>query len=90
MNDALLMRVLNRLANLGTNSPSRCRRGQRVLVAVVGDPDAADQFHHEVGPTGLRRPGIEHLGDVRMIHQRQRLPFCLEPGDDVFGCPYPA
>ena len=31
--------------------------------------------------TELDHPRIEHLGDVRMIHHRQRLPFRLEPGD---------
>ena len=28
-------------------------------------------------------PGIEHLGDVRMVHQRQRLPLGLEAGDHL-------
>ena len=29
------------------------------------------------------RPGIEHPGDVRMIHHRQRLPLGLEAGDHL-------
>ena len=27
--------------------------------------------------------GVEHLGDVRVVHQRQRLPLRLEAGDDL-------
>ena len=59
--------------------------GELVLVAVIGDPHAAHQFHHEVGPAGLGRAGVEDLGDVRMIHQRQRLALGLEAGDDLLG-----
>ena len=64
--------------------------GELVLVAVLGDPDAAHQFHDEVGPARVGRAGVEHLGDVRMIHQRQRLPLGLEAGDDLLACPCPA
>ena len=28
---------------------------------------------------------IQHFGDVGVIHQRERLPFGLEPGDDTPG-----
>jgi hypothetical protein len=44
-----------------------------------------DQVHHEVGLTALGLPGIEHLGDVRVVHHRQRLSFGLEPGNDLLG-----
>ena len=47
--------------------------------------DAAHQFHDEVGPAGVGRAGVEHLGDVRMIHHGQRLPLGLEAGDDLLG-----
>ncbi len=30
-------------------------------------------------------PGIEHLGDVRVIHHRQRLPLLLEAHDHLFA-----
>ena len=59
------------------------RSDEIVLVAVIGDPDPSHQFHHEVGPAGLGRAGVEHLGDVRVVHQRQRLALGLEPGDDL-------
>ena len=38
----------------GTNSSSRCRGVQVVLVAVLGDRHALDQLHHEVRPAGRR------------------------------------
>ena len=60
-------------------------RRELVLVAVVGDGDAADQFHHEVGPAALGGAGVEHAGDVGMVHQGQRLPLGLEAGDHVAG-----
>src|ERR1035441_7332326 len=56
-----------------------------VLVAVVGNPDALDQFHDEVGPAVVGRPGIEDLGDVRMVHEGQGLPLGLEAGDNRYG-----
>ena len=67
------------------NRSSRSLGGQVVLVAVVGDLDAPHQFHDEVGPAGLRGPGIQHLGDVGMVHQRQGLALGFEPGDDLLG-----
>ena len=67
------------------NSSSRSLRGQIVLVAVIGDAHAAHQFHDEVGPARFGRAGIEHLGDVRMIHHGQRLPLGFEAGDDLLG-----
>ena len=68
-----------------TNSSSRSRIERRWLIAVLGDRHAAHQLHHEVGPARFGRPGIEHLGDVRVIHQGQRLPLGLEAGDDLLG-----
>ena len=35
------------------------------------------------GRPAVGRAGIEHLGDVRMVHQRQGLPLGLEAGDDL-------
>ena len=50
-----------------------------MLVAVVGQRDALDQLHDEEGPPGLGRAGVEHLGDVRVVHQGQGLSLRLEP-----------
>ena len=67
------------------NSSSRSSVRELVLVAILGDLDAAHQFHHEVRPARFGRAGIEHLGDVGMVHHRQRLALRLEPGDDLPG-----
>ena len=42
-----------------------------------------DQLHHEVGPAGVGGAGLEHLGDVGVVHHRQRLPLGLEAGDHL-------
>ncbi len=54
-----------------------CAR-KRQRTAAVQDAGAWAQaaFHHS---------RIEHLGDVGMIHDGQRLPLRLEPGDDLLG-----
>ena len=48
------------------------------LVAKLCDRHALDVFHHEEGGPLLRDPAIQHLGDVGMIHDGQRLPLSLE------------
>ena len=82
MDDPLLVGVLHGLADLHEQVQPLGDR-QAVLVAIVGDRDAADQLHDEVGPAGLGGAGVEHPGDVGVVHQRQRLPLGLEPGDDL-------
>ena len=37
------------------------------------------------GRPDVGRAGVEHLGDVRMVHQRQGLPLGLEAGDHLPG-----
>src|SRR5205814_8880339 len=56
-----------------------------MLVAIVGNPRAAHQFHDEERPAPFSRSGIEDSGDIWMVHQRQSLPLRLEAGDDLFG-----
>ena len=70
-----------------TNSSSRSRGVELVLVAVLGDRHALDQLHDEVGPAGVGGAGVEHLGDVGVVHQGQGLPLGLEAGDDLRACP---
>ena len=55
--------------------------GELVVVAVFSNRDALYEFHHEVGAARVGGAGVEHLGDVRMIHQSQSLSFRLKPGD---------
>jgi hypothetical protein len=52
-----------------------------MLIAVFRDLDPADEFHDEVRTTRFRRPGIQHLGDVGVLHQRQCLPLGFKPRD---------
>src|SRR6478736_3619323 len=56
-----------------------------MLITIVRDLDATDEFHDEEWPPGFRRPSIEYLGDVWMVHQSQRLSLGFEPGDDAPG-----
>ena len=55
------------------------------FVAVFGDRHALHQLHDEVGPAAVGRARVEHLGDVRVVHHRQRLPLGLEAGDHLPG-----
>ena len=64
VDDPLLVRVLHRPADQHEQlQPLRDR--QVILVAVGRDRHAVDQVHHEVGPTRVGGPGVEHAGDVR-------------------------
>ena len=65
--------------------PRRSLGRQLGLVAVFRDRDAPHVIHHEVGPAALGRPGVEDLGDVRVVHQGQRLPLGLKASDHLLG-----
>ena len=64
VDDPLQVGVLDGVADRDEQLQPLARR-ELVLVAVVGDRHAADEFHHEVGPAALRGAGVEHAGDVR-------------------------
>jgi hypothetical protein len=61
-----------------------------VLIAELGDGRPRDQFHHEVGPARRGFAAIEDVCDVGMVHEGQRLPLRLEPGDHLPGDHLPA
>ena len=82
MNDAFLVSMLDGMANLDEQLKATGRI-EMVLVAIVGDPDAANQFHHEVRPARLRRAGIQDARDIGVIHHRQRLSLGLKSSDDA-------
>src|SRR5262245_17577439 len=56
---------------------------QLMLVTVLRDVQSLDQVHDEVRSAAAGLPSIKHLGDVRVVHDRQRLPLRLEAGDDL-------
>ena len=53
------------------------------FVAVLRDRHAFDQLHDEVRPAAVGRAGIQHFGDIRMVHHRHGLPLGLEAGDHL-------
>ncbi len=71
------MRVMQRLAHLDEQLQA-LDGAEIVLVAELGDGHALHQLHDEVRPAGFGRAAVEHLGDVRVVHHRQRLPLGLE------------
>ena len=64
---------------------SRRWRSESVLVAVMCDGDALDEFHDEERPARFGDAGIQHAGDVRMVHQGQGLPLGLKTRQDLLG-----
>ena len=69
----------------GTNSSSRWR-GVRWLSSqylVIGTPLTSSMTKY--GRPCPCAPRVEHLGDVRVVHQGQGLPLGLEAGDDLPG-----
>ncbi len=59
--------------------------GKPGLIAEPGQRQAVDQLHDEERLAGGREAAVEDLGDVGMIHQRQRLPLLLEALHHRFG-----
>ena len=84
MDDALLVGVLHGLAVMDEQLQP-FPGGQLILVAEVGDVDAAHQLHDEIGPARFGGAGIKNARDVGMVHQGQGLPLGLKAGDDLAG-----
>ena len=82
MDDTFLMSVLHCLADVDEQSKAFAD-GQLVIITVLGDRHAANQLHHEVRPARGGLAAVEHVGDIRMVHHGQRLPFRLEAGNDL-------
>jgi hypothetical protein len=59
--------------------------GELALVAELGEGHTFDQFHDEERPAALGGAGVEHAGDVGVVHQGQRLTLRLEARQDGFG-----
>lgn len=73
VDDPLLGRVRDGVTDLD-EQVEPCLGGELSLVAVRGNGDAVHQFHDEEWPPRLGGAGIQDLGKVRMVLQRQRLP----------------
>ena len=84
MDETLGVGVLNGVAALREElKPAPC--ADLLPVAVAGDGLAFDVLHHEVGTAVAGHARIEDLGDVGMIHHRQRLTLLLEACEDGTG-----
>ena len=81
---SFMVGVLDRVADVD-EEPKAILGLHLVAVAELGDGDSLDEFHHEERPAGLSRAGVEHLGDIGVVHQGQRLTFRLEPRDHLSG-----
>ena len=77
MDDRLLVRVLHAFAGLDEEFEP-IPDLEFLLIAILRDRQPGHVLHHEVRLALRRRPGVEHLGDGGMIHDRQRLPLRLE------------
>ena len=84
MDHALLVGMLDRLADRHEEFQALARR-EPLLVAVLGDGNALDQLHDEERPARLGAAGVEHAGDVGVVHHRQGLPLGLEAGQHGLG-----
>src|SRR5262245_7920533 len=82
MDNSLLMGVLDRLAYWLKQLESLAN-GELLVVAILRDWHARDQFHHEIRPARVRSSRIEHLGDIRMVHHCQGLPLRFEACDHL-------
>ena len=77
MDDGFLVRVLHAFAGLNEEFEP-VPDLELLLIAILRNRQPGHVLHHEVRLALWRRPGVKHLGDGRMIHDRQRLPLRLE------------
>ncbi len=77
VDDPLHVGVLDGLAH-GDEQFQPLLRGQLAGVAELGDRRPLHQFHDEVRAAVGSGAGVEHLGDVRVVHDREGLPLGLE------------
>ena len=82
VNDAFLVSVLKRRANLDEEVQPFLDAQPRG-VAILGDRHALDVFHHEIGPARFGQPAVQNLGDIGVVHERQRLALGLEASQDA-------
>src|SRR5262245_61468456 len=81
VDDPLLVSVLDGAAN-GYEQFHALLDSQLLLVAELSQRIAADEFHYEEWPAESRRSPIVDLGDIRMLHERERLPLLGKADND--------
>jgi hypothetical protein len=59
--------------------------GHPLAIAILGYGCALDALHREVGAAFGGRAGVEDLGDVRVVHQRERLAPVGETSEYLTG-----
>src|SRR5208282_5670811 len=60
-------------------------RREPLLVAVLGDGSALDQFHDEERSAGVGAAGVQHAGNIGVVHHGQGLPLGREAGQNSLG-----
>ena len=78
MDDAFLMGMLHSLTDK-EEQPEPSAGWQSHFIAESRDGHAADQLNDKVGTPRRSRAAIEDAGNVRVLHESERLPFGLEP-----------
>jgi hypothetical protein len=84
VDDPLLVGVLHTLAGLD-EEPQALGHREALPGAVVADGEALDELHGEEGASVGRGAGVEDVGDVGVVEERQGLALGLEAGDDLLG-----
>ena len=77
------MCVLDGIADFTEQSQPFANR-ELYLVAVLGQWNAVDQFHHKIRHPVFGLAAVVDRRDVLMTHHRQSLPFGFETSDDLF------
>ena len=77
MLNALLMSMLNRLADLSKQLLTFVQ-WHATAITVVRDRFATHQYHYKIRSPRIRRPAVVDPRNVRMVHNRQRLTFGFE------------
>ena len=90
VDDALLVGVLHRLADRDEQLQPLPRASGwcSSQYSVIGTPLTSSMTKY--GRPAVGGAGVEHLGDVRVVHQGQGLPLGLEAGEHLPASPCPA
>src|SRR5262245_23986068 len=56
-----------------------------MLVAILSNRHSLDKIHDKVGSLAAGCPGVQHTGDVGVIHKGQSLTLSLKASNDLLG-----